>query len=212
MGKIYDSLLAGTSERTGRIVVANVYGNEISRIRPRKHTSTPSAKQELIRLRMKECALFISSYRGYACSYFGNRVGLKSCYVQALTNLLENFVIDYAAASITINYARIMFSKGNLLAPVMNAISLPAANTLSVSWNDNSAGDPDRENDLVQILVAAIGSSNTLFIENAATRSEASCSITLPENMQGVILHVWLVFRSQDGETASNPLYMGSLS
>ncbi len=29
MGKLYDSLLSGTSGRTGRIVVANVSGNEI---------------------------------------------------------------------------------------------------------------------------------------------------------------------------------------
>lgn len=43
MGKLYDSLLSGTSGRTGRIVVANVFGNEITRIRPKKRTSKPTA-------------------------------------------------------------------------------------------------------------------------------------------------------------------------
>ena len=53
MGKIYDSLLSGTSGRTGRIVVANMFGNEFTKIRPRKRTSAPSAKQLLIYQRMR---------------------------------------------------------------------------------------------------------------------------------------------------------------
>lgn len=35
MGKVIDSIISGTSGRTGRIVIANVNGYEISRIRPK---------------------------------------------------------------------------------------------------------------------------------------------------------------------------------
>ena len=45
MGKIYDSLLSGSSGRTGRVVIANINGHEISRIRPRKRTKTPTEIQ-----------------------------------------------------------------------------------------------------------------------------------------------------------------------
>jgi len=35
MGKVTDSVLGGTKGRTGRIVIANVFGKEISKMRPR---------------------------------------------------------------------------------------------------------------------------------------------------------------------------------
>ena len=88
MGKIYDSLLSGTSGRTGRIVVANMFGNEFTKIRPRKRTSAPSAKQLLIYQRMRLSAEFMQSYRPYACNHFGRRIGMKSCYNLAMTNLM----------------------------------------------------------------------------------------------------------------------------
>lgn len=116
MGKLYDSLLSGTSGRTGRIVVANVYGNEITRVRPKKRSSQPTAKQLLIQNRMKRCAEFMQSYRGYACKHFGTRSGMKSCYNLAMTNLMENFNINYKDYAITPDYPKIFFSKGNLLA------------------------------------------------------------------------------------------------
>lgn len=59
MGKLYNSLLSVISGRTGRIVVANVYGNEITRIRSKKRTSPPSAKQLLVQNPMKRCAEFM---------------------------------------------------------------------------------------------------------------------------------------------------------
>ncbi|MFC4164801.1 hypothetical protein ACFOWU_14130 [Epilithonimonas zeae] len=77
-------------------MVANVSGNEISRIRPKKRSGQPTVKQLLIQNRMKKCALFMQSYRGYACKYFGTRTGMKSSYNLAMTNLMENFKINYA--------------------------------------------------------------------------------------------------------------------
>ena len=42
MGKVTDSLISGSSGRTGRVVVANVNGIEILKIRPKK-SSKPSS-------------------------------------------------------------------------------------------------------------------------------------------------------------------------
>jgi len=212
MGKLNDSLLSGTSGRTGRIVIANVYGNEISRIRPKKRTSKPTAKQLLIQNRMKRCAEFMQSYRGYACKYFGLRSGMKSCYNLAMTNLMENFKIDYAASSISPDYPSLAFSRGNLLTPIPLALNLASAELLELNWQDNSAGNTDRENDAVQILVAAEGENLSLFVENAAVRSGKSYTVNLPINFHSKTLHVWMAFRSSDGELVSHSQYAGSIS
>ena len=176
MGKIYDSLLSGTSGRTGRIVVANMFGHEFSKIRPRKRTSPPTAKQQLIHHRMRKSALFMESYRGYACDHYGRRVGMKSCYNLAMTNLMTNFVIDFVAGTITPQYPSISFSRGPLLAAVPLNITLPTPDTITVTWQDNSAGHPLRETDWAQILIAAKDEPLTSFVENAAQRTAGTYS------------------------------------
>ena len=212
MGKLYDSLLSGTSGRTGRIVVANISGNEISRIRPRKRTSQPTAKQLLVQNRMKKCALFMQSYKAYACKHFGNRSGMKSIYILAMTNLMENFKINYTDASITPNYPLLSFSKGNLLAPVPLALNLATASTLEIYWQDNAAGNADRKDDFAQIVVAAEGEDLSIFVENAAKRSDTSYTVNLPINFQSKTIHIWIAFRTEDGEVASNCQYAGTVS
>jgi len=212
MGKLYDSLLSGTSGRTGRIVVANVSGNEISRIRPRKRTSQPTAKQLLVQNRMKKCALFMQSYRGYACKYYGSRTGMKSSYNLAMMNLMGNFKINYTDATITPNYPLLSFSKGNLLAPVPLALNLATASTLEISWQDNAAGNADRKDDFAQIVVAAEGEDLSIFVENAAKRSDTSYTVNLPINFQSKTMHIWIAFRAENGEMASNSQYAGTIS
>lgn len=212
MGKLYDSLLSGTSGRTGRIVVANVFGNEITRIRPKKRTSQPTAKQLLIQNRMKRCAEFMQSYRGYACKYFGIRSGMKSPYNQAMTNLMENFRINYADSTITPDYSAILFSKGNLLAPIPLILNLASAESLEISWQNNSASSTERENDLAQILISAETENQSYFVENAAKRSDGSYTVNLPVNFRNKTIHAWIAFRSADAILASNSQYAGSIS
>jgi len=212
MGKLYDSLLSGTSGRTGRIVVANVSGNEISRIRPRKRTSQPTAKQLLVQNRMKKCALFMQSYRGYACKYYGTRTGMKSSYNLAMTNLMDNFKINYTDASIIPNYPMLSFSKGNLLAPIPLTLNLASASTLEISWQDNATGHADREDDFAQIVVAAEGEDLSIFVENAAKRSDTSYTVNMPINFQNKTIHIWIAFRTENGELASNSQYAGTVS
>lgn len=211
MGKIYDSLLSGTSGRTGRIVVANMFGNEFTKIRPRKRTSAPTPKQQLIQHRMRKCAEFMQSYRGYACDFFGRRVGMKSCYNLAMTNLMTNFVIDFVAGTITPHYHSISFSRGALLTPVPLNLTLPTPETLTVTWQDNSAGNPDRETDWVQILIAAKDEPLTTFIENAAQRTAGTYTANLPVQMVGKDLYIWLAFRDTLGEEVSNSVYAGTI-
>lgn len=212
MGKLYDSLLSGTSGRTGRIVVANVFGNEITRIRPRKRTSPPSAKQLMVQNRMKKCTEFMQSYKGYACKHFGIRNGMKSSYILAITNLMENFNINYSDSTITPDYSAISFSKGNLLAPIPLNLNLASSESLEISWQDNAGGNAERENDLVQILISAETENQSYFVENAAKRSDGSYTVNLPVNFRNKTLHAWIAFRSADAMQASNSQYAGSIS
>ncbi len=188
-----------------------MFGHEFSKIRPRKRTSPPSLKQQLIQLRMKKCAEFMQSFRNYACLYYGKRIGMKSCYNLAMTNLMTNFIIDYVTETITPQYPFISFSKGSLLAVVPLTLTLDTPETLTVTWQDNSAANPERSTDWLQILIAAKDEPLTFFIENAAQRDAATYAANVPVQMQGKELYVWLAFRDTAGELVSNSVYAGSI-
>lgn len=128
-----------------------------------------------------------------------------------MTNLMENFTIDYTKSAITPDYPALTFSRGNLLVPVPLSINQLSAETLELTWQDNSAGNAERENDFAQILIAAEEENFTFFVENAEIRSVASYTVNLPVNFGNKSVHVWIAFRSADGETASNSQYAGSI-
>ena len=111
MGKLIDSLLSGSSGTIGRIVIANVSGNEILRARPRKRTKEGSLKQLLIQLRMKKSYDFMLPYKEFAKTNFGTRSGMKSPYNQAITNVLTAFKLDFILNVITPVYSEIEFAR-----------------------------------------------------------------------------------------------------
>lgn len=211
MGKLNDSLLSGSSGRTGRLVVANVAGTEILRVRPRKKISAPSSKQLLIQDRMRQCYDFILPYKGFASLYFGTKVGMRSCYNQAITNLLNAYKLDFTLLTITPEYTEIEFARGNLLAPIPTGLTSPAAGSFEVEWYNNAAGDPDRETDQLQLLYMAEGQKSPVFIENMGERIDTTLTVTVPPNLQGKMVHVWIAFRALDMMQVSLSAYVGSV-
>lgn len=211
MGKLNDSLLSGSSGRVGRLVVANVSGNEILRVRPRKSLKQPTAKQLLIQLRMKKSYDFLLPYKEFAKEYYGQRVGMKSPYNQAMTNVLNAFKLDYVLNVITPVYSEIEFARGALMGAVPTGLTSPLPLSMNLTWFENSGGEPIREADQVQLLFLADGDLKPVFMENVALRLDGTVDIPLPPNFQTKTLHVWLCFRSADLASVSLSAYAGTV-
>lgn len=211
MGKLSDSLLSGSYGRTGRLVVANLAGTEILRARPRRRSGAPSAKQALVQQRMKRSYDFISAYKHYAKQYFGTRIGMKSPYNLAMTNILAAMKLNYATSTVEPAYQEIEFSRGSLLTAIPTAVSTPAAATFQVQWFNNSGGNPDREADQLQLLYYAEGDLKPVLLENAAVRLDTLLDVALPPAFTGKTVHVWIAFRSDDLMSVSVSSYAGSI-
>src|SRR5690606_40639789 len=77
------------------LIAVNRYGKEYIRFHPAHLRKAPSQKQQLLQQRMKNAVTFMDSYKSYACKFFGQRVGGKTRYNQAMTNLLNSLVLDF---------------------------------------------------------------------------------------------------------------------
>ncbi|MFC0345935.1 DUF6266 family protein [Epilithonimonas hispanica] len=212
MSKLDDSLLSGSRGRTGRLVVANVNGIEVLKIRPKKSGKQSSLKQDLVKKRMKDTYTFMGAYKAFASQFFGHHFGMTSQFNQAMANLLLAFKLDYLQNQINISYNEIQFAKGNLLEPIPTAIASPVAQQLSLEWYNNSAGNLDRESDLAQILCAIEGEANTIFFQTQIKRSETETTLTLPPNASGKEVHVYIAFCDNLLTQVSNSVYVGSVT
>lgn len=211
MGKLNDSLLSGSSGRTGRLVVANVNGFEILRARPRKRTGPPTPKQLLVQTRMTKAYDFVSAYTSFAKDYFGKRIGMRSRFNQAMTNVLDAFKLDFTTLAITPAYNEIEFARGSLLAANPTALTATVAGSFTIDWFNNAAGNADREVDDLLVLFYAENDKKPIFLENAAVRADGTIDIPVAPTLQGKAIHVWIAFRSTILLEASTSAYVGSI-
>lgn len=211
MGKLIDSLLAGSSGRVGRVVVANMFGNDILKQRPRRKQKAPTEKQLLIQERMKRSYAFLSPYKEFAKNYFGVRIGMKSPYNLAMTNVMNAFKLDFTLMEIIPVYSEIEFAKGQLLGAVPTGLSSATPLTFTLVWYNNSGSVPLRETDQVQILYIAEGESKSVLMENVALRIDTTTDIPVPPNLQGKTVHVWMAFLEDTLTNVSISSYAGSV-
>lgn len=211
MGKIHDSLLSGTTGRTGKIVVTNLFGHEFTRMRPRRRNTPPTPNQALIQNRMSLAAAFMINYRDFACRYFGKRTGLKSPFNNAFANLLDAYEIDFENQTITLHEEAVMFAKGSLLTIVPTLLESTTPNTFTLEWTDNSGTTDDRQTDLLQILYADPDDNEAILLENVAQRASEAYTATLLPKYQGKTLHVWAAFRDPISNVVSNSTHLGTV-
>ncbi len=212
MGKLTDSLLSGSSGRVGRLVIANVAGTEIVRVRPKKRSTSASEAQILVQNRMKKTYQFIVPYKAYALQYFGTPLGMRSRYNQAITAILNAYKIDFQALTMTLEYSEIEFSRGNLLGAIPTGLTAPAPLSIKLDWINNAGMAPERAMDDLQFLMIAEGDDIPIFLESVTTRDQETWTQSVPPHYQGKTVHVWMAFRSTDLKEVSVSSYAGSIA
>lgn len=211
MGKVTDSILGGTKGRTGRVVIANVFGTEISRIRPKKNDKPATPKQALVKERMKLSALFISGYKSFASDYYGERSGLRSRYNMAMTNIMNAYHIDFDALTIERANEEIIFAKGNLPEVPLNSLTSATTSTFTVTWEDNSDGTDALPTDQICILYCAQDENRPKLLRNVATRTDGTATVNLLSKYVGKTMHVWLCLLNAEGTRVSISEYVGNV-
>ncbi|MNY22133.1 hypothetical protein D3C86_1557240 [compost metagenome] len=192
-------------------MIANVFGTEISRIRPKKNDKPATPKQALVKERMKLSALFISSYKSFASDYFGERSGMRSRYNMAMTNVMNAYHIDFTALTIERANEEIIFSKGNLPEVPLNSLTSTTTSTFSLAWEDNSDGIDALPTDQICVLYCAQDENRPKLLRNIATRTDGTVTVNLLSKYVGKTIHVWLCLLNAEGTRVSISEYAGDV-
>ncbi|SDD26318.1 DUF6266 family protein [Niabella drilacis] len=209
MGRVTNSILSGTSGRTGRVVIANVHGVEVSRARPvtRSSSTEPqTAHRELFRF----AVAFLGLYKSFARLFFGKRKGLATPYNQAQANVMEN--IQLAGGDVIMNYSQLLISKGNLLEMIPESLNAGAAQAVTVTWINNAPPDSSNENDLCSVFVYMPSRRDGQFFSGVAARQAGTATVNMLSFYAGEEVHVWATFADEGSTAACNSKYMGSVT
>ncbi len=213
MGKINkgSGILGGFSGTVGTVVGGNWRGIDTLRAvaKPRKGGSTQSQINQQIKfalvtkfLSSKQDLLEIS-FKGFANGMTGTNSAVSHNVMNAITGVSPNYSIDYS---------KVLVSRGSLLSPEKAVAAAGAAGTVAFTWLNNTANSKRSAADDKAILVAYCEATNiSVYTLAGAGRSVAADTLAVPA-FSGKTVQTWMAFISADGARISNSVFAGQVN
>lgn len=145
------------------------------------------------------------------------KVGFQDAHKEKQTAFNAAFVYNYrnavtgsSADNYTIDYPKVVYSKGRLGLSYLASMATTEDAQLDLSWVAGIANGIGKPTDLATFVV--YNPAKELFVTavGAAPRSALSFDMALPSTFSGDNVYVYMSFVSADGKMASDSLYMGT--
>lgn len=204
MGIIKQGILGGFSGRVGTVVGGSWKSINYMRALATSISNPNTAKQKNQRTKFAMSINFLHSlvpyvrvgYRPYAIN--------KSAYNAAMSYMLQNAFNGFDD-ELTIDYQRVMVSRGHLMMVGNAAVSLNG-DVLTFTWTDNSGSGDAQATDVAMPLVYNKKRQLAVYSTNGATRRDASVQLTMPSEWSGEALAVYLGFRNEKGDSCADSI------
>lgn len=216
MGKISNGILGGVSGKIGNVVGSSWKGIDYLKTLPASYSDAKTDVQISNRSKFQTVVRFLQPLTEVI------RVGFKALAVKkSAFNAATSYTYHNAATgtypNVSIDYSKVMMSKGSLRgADNANATSF-AAGKLNVSWEDNSGLSSASSNDAVMVVAYHPELEDAFYHLNAASRGDSSVELDLPQSYSGSEVQVYLSFFAVNGGSAasksvSNSAYLGAVT
>ena len=207
MSKSKSSMKIHWNGLTGGVVGYTVRGNDYWRSMPKNYHDAGVEAQVLQRARLSFVSKFIhnigdiykAGYRHYNPSVRQRENFAHQIFQDALSgNLTDGLVI---------NPADVLVARGGLTPTHSIAASVvPATQTATISWSNNSDVGSARATDKLMYCAYNSTKQESIFSDNAATRDAETCSFTYPANWSGDTLYLYAAWSNGTSESDSTML------
>lgn len=181
------------SGRVGNVVGSSWKGRGVMRIRPASVSNPKTGKQLNQRSRFGMAVKLVHANGELVKPGFGPLANGMSAYNAAVSyNLAHAFTGEYP--DVSIDYAQVMLSKGEL-APVSNLTPVfTAPNLLTLNWDNNSTTLHARTDDRLMVSLYDAESGIAGIYPLAAAREDGSAELQTPEGWNGRNVQVFAFF------------------
>lgn len=211
MGTYKKGILGAFSGKIGTVIGSSWNGIEYMRSLPKPSTKAATDQQLIQRAKFGLANGFLSpvsalvklGFQSLAIQKTGFNVAISHIIADAIAGNYPDFEIDYA---------KVMFSKGNLVG-TWNAVSASTQpGSVKLSWTDNTGSGTAKTTDQAVILVYNPAKSTFVYnLETGAQRSAASDTIILPAEFSGDTVQVWIAFMTPDRKLFSTSIHAGQI-
>ncbi|MFC4720949.1 DUF6266 family protein [Geojedonia litorea] len=210
MATFEKGILGGFSGKVGNVVGARWRGRNVMRSLPQRGNYNPTQDQLEQRERFSAVIAFLNPIKAVESQYFGKPQGDKSRYNLATSYHLKEALIA-TPDGFTIDYPKVLISKGDLRGLNNPSITAAAGQILELEWNDNSG--QGNANPLDKLIVVVYAPEPNLYqvFDPAGTREEAAVNLPLPAFMAGFEVQVWATFSTANSKEAAISSYLGAL-
>ncbi|HQS52387.1 MAG TPA: DUF6266 family protein [Daejeonella sp.] len=209
MGTYKKGILGSFSGKVGTVVGSSWNGIEYMRSLPKPSSKTPTDLQMLQRAKLGMATGFLQpisaliniGYKGLAVRQTAFNVATSQLLAEAITGVYPDLTIDYP---------KVLISKGNLTGP-WGPAATSASSKVNVTWQDNSASGTAKATDKAMLLVYNPDKSQYVFTTGGDDRSSLADSLDVPADFVGDTVHVWMAFISADKKAVSTSLYISEV-
>jgi len=211
MGIIRQGILGGFRNKTGSVVGAYWRKLDVIRGLPRKSSKAPTEAQLNQQFKFGMITGFLSWLRNLIDVGFKSVTGSSASPMNyAVAYHLKN-AITGVAPNFTIDYPKVMFSKGRLELPEGVDVTSEPGTELVFSW---LPGGPDDKyldaTDQLSILVYNPVLDRFIKLSNAAVRSAGTYTLNVPPTFATHEVYCYISFNSIKTKLlVSNSLYLG---
>jgi len=207
MGTIKKGVLGGFSGKVGNVVGSSWKGIDYIRSLAASVKNPRTEGQMAQRTKFSVVMEFLRPIIPYLNVGFKPYANRQSGYNAAMSYNVNNAVAG-TFPDITVDYARVLVSKGSLLG-AENATATAAAGKITFTWTDNSGVNDAKATDLAMPLAYNTIKGQAIFKTNGAERSAGTDVLTVPDSWLDDEVELYLGFVSKDGSLVATSAYLG---
>lgn len=212
MAKLKPGLFGHPTGRMGNTVFYTLYGQGVCRsIGEQNDPSTP--KQKARRTRMSLTMEILKPLQKFIKQGFEHKAKGTVCNP---FNLATSYNIQHALQgeypNLSIDYTKIKLSSGTL--PLAKDLKITKTDEgLQVSWDGTHQWAGDQYDDLVMVALYHPKDKNASIFLNAGKRDQGVCDVHLDqEKWMDEPIEAYLCFKSADGTSVSDSVYLGNIN
>jgi hypothetical protein len=213
MGVFKKGILGGFSGKIGTVIGSTWRTLDVMKSLPKKSTKPAVQAQIDQRFIFSMVVAFMAKLEKVISIGFRNITGVQTAMNTAVSLTIDNAVTGVSPA-FTIDYSKVVLSKGNLEPSYDAKIVASAGRKLNLTWSP-AEGDPLKEdvklrNSDMVVLVIYNPAKNIVRRIDTATRGLATLEVNMAFVFDGAN-YAWVFFAEVKGKKVSDSQYLGQI-
>lgn len=213
MATIIKGYLDGFRGLLGNAVGASYRELDVIRGRPKKSSKAPTQTQLAQRARFALATHFSAMMEYFYQIGYKSSAGKAQSPVNAATQQILRDAIVGAYPDFSIDYSKVILSKGKLYQPSNLLMTVDAEGNVNLVWEEETYQNAlNKGTDRLMIVFFNESNGQNVTAGISGTRSALTFSLKMPRKFFGVPLVGWIFCVSEDEKAVSDSFYLGEIT